>query len=79
MFSKRYSIFITVLFCAFLGVFALAQVILPDRTFSENENRNLQQMPALELGTPELPGRPGTGNFFNGKFMSSPCGTAGSP
>ena len=70
MFSKRYSIFITVLFCAFLGVFALAQVILPDRTFSENENRNLQQMPALELGTPELPGRPGTGNFFNGKFMS---------
>ena len=32
--SKKYSIFITVLFCAFLFGFGIAHFILPDRDFS---------------------------------------------
>ena len=32
----------TLVFCLFLGGFAFAHVILPDRSFSEVENRNLK-------------------------------------
>ncbi|MCI8477488.1 MAG: hypothetical protein HFE97_03970 [Oscillospiraceae bacterium] len=47
--NKRYAVFITALFCAFIGVFLLAGLITPDRTFSPLENRNLQQFPKLTL------------------------------
>ena len=43
--SKKYCIFITALFCAFIGVFLVANAVSPDRTFSEMENRNLEQLP----------------------------------
>lgn len=36
--SKKYSIFITVLFCLFLFGFGIALLVLPDREFSEQEN-----------------------------------------
>ena len=65
--SKKYCIFITALFCAFIGVFLVANAVSPDRAFSEMENRNLQQMPAVDFGTPEKHFK--DGNFFNGKFM----------
>ena len=32
--SKKYSIFITVLFCLFLFGFGIALLVLPDREFS---------------------------------------------
>ncbi len=47
--SKRYSIFISALFCAFLALFLAANAIAPDRTRSEVENRELAQFPALTL------------------------------
>lgn len=65
--SKKYSIFITALFCVFLFGFGAAMLLLPDRKFSEQENRNLAQMPALDFGELGLLGR--SGNFFNGEFM----------
>lgn len=69
--SKRYSIFLCVLFCAFIGVFAAAHLLLPDREFSENENRYLEQLPQLEAADFELsfPLKK-SGDFFNGTFMS---------
>lgn len=49
--SKKYCIFITALFCAFIGVFLVANAVSPDRTFSEMENRNLEQMPTPSVET----------------------------
>ena len=43
--TRKYSVFLCALFCAFLAVFGIAEAVLPDRTFSENENRYLQQLP----------------------------------
>ena len=56
--SKRYSIFLTALFCAFLGGMALLSLLLPKESFSELENRYLQKAPALSLSAIE-----------SGKFM----------
>lgn len=44
--SKKYSIFITVLFCLFTFGFGIAHFILPDREFSEQENTFLEQFRA---------------------------------
>ena len=66
--SKKYSVFITVLFCLFIFGFGIAQFAVPDKEFSEQENRYLAQMPKLELGDPSL-GLKKSGNLFNGKFM----------
>ena len=72
--SKRYATFITVLFCAFIGVFAVLHWALPDREFSQNENRFLQQLPTpVFLREGKLfdpPVRKGEASFFNGDFMS---------
>jgi len=56
--SKKYCIFITALFCAFIGVFLVANAVSPDRTFSEMENRNLEQLPTPSVKT-----------LLNGEFM----------
>lgn len=68
--SKRYSIFLCVLFCVFIGVFAAAHLILPDREFSENENRYLEQLPTPDFMLPNFFSGKGGGNFFSGEFMS---------
>lgn len=76
--SKRYSIFITVLFCAFIGVFFVANLLTPDREFSPLENRYLAQKPVLNENSFDLwNGNFGDflsgasrGNFFSGKFMT---------
>ena len=39
--SKKYSIFITILFCLFIFGFGIAQFLLPDKEFSQQENRYL--------------------------------------
>ncbi|MFR4200010.1 MAG: hypothetical protein ACLT09_02620 [Flavonifractor plautii] len=44
--TKKYCIFLSALFCAFLGVFLVANAVSPDRTFSQMENRNLEQLPS---------------------------------
>lgn len=47
--SKKYAWFISILFCGFLTLFLIAHILLPDRDFSPEENRNLKQFPALSL------------------------------
>ena len=49
--NRKYSIFITVLFCAFIFGFGTAHFLLPDRDFSEQENRYLAQFKAPTLKT----------------------------
>ena len=49
--TKRYTIFITAIFCAFIGVFMVANAVSPDREFSPIENRVLQQLPSPSLET----------------------------
>lgn len=56
--SKKYAIFITSLFLAFLGVFAAANAVTPVKEFSPMENRALAQMPELSGDT-----------LLNGAFM----------
>ena len=70
--SKRYSIFLCVLFCLFIGAFAVVHLALPDRDFSEKENKSLELMPTLKAEDFELsfPALSKSGDFFNGKFMS---------
>ena len=58
--SKKYSIFLTALFCLFLFGFGIALVVSPDREFSEQENRNLEQFQAPTLST-----------VFSGDFMEN--------
>jgi len=45
--TKKYSIFLTGLFCAFIGGVFLLSVLLPKKSFSELENRYLAQAPEL--------------------------------
>ena len=56
--SKKYSIFITVLFCLFTFGFGAALILSPSRDFSEQENRYLAQFKAP---TPDT--------LRSGKFM----------
>ncbi len=56
--TKRYAAFLTLLFVGFLGLFLCAHLLTPDKSFSELENRYLQQLPAP---TPET--------LLTGKFM----------
>lgn len=58
--NKKYSVFITVLFCLFIFGFGIAQFILPDREFSEQENRYLAQFKAPTVKT-----------LVSGQFMES--------
>ena len=56
--SKKYAIFITALFCVFIFGFGIAFFLLPDKDFSEQENRYLSQFKAPTLET-----------LKNGQFM----------
>ena len=76
--SKRYSIFITALFCAFIGFFFITNLVVPDREFSPMENRYLAQKPTLNENSFKLWNGSfsdflhgdSRGEFFSGKFMS---------
>lgn len=45
--SKKYSLFLTILFCGFLGVMVTANALTADKDFSDVENRPLAQRPKL--------------------------------
>ena len=47
--NKKFSVFLSALFCCFLGGMALVSLILPKQTFSPMENRYLQKTPQLSL------------------------------
>ena len=57
--SKAYSIFLTGLFSLFIGGILVGSLLIPDRTFSPMENRNLAKPPKLSWE-----------NVESGKFMS---------
>ena len=57
--NKAYSIFLTGLFSLFIGGILVGSLLLPDRTFSPMENRNLAKPPKLSWE-----------NVESGKFMS---------
>ena len=69
--SKKYAVFLTALFCTYLGGFLLWNLLTPDRDFSPLENRYLAQRPELDARDFRLawPVRE-SGDFFNGTFMS---------
>ena len=56
--KNKYPVFITALFCLFIFGFGAALFVLPDRSFSEQENRYLSQLKAPTLET-----------LKSGKFM----------
>ena len=56
---KKYNLLTTVIFCLFLGSIALISMLLPDKRFSEMENRNLQPLPELTKN-----------RFTSGRFMT---------
>ena len=58
--SKKYSIFLTALFCGFLGLMVTANALTPDKAFSDIENRALSQRPALSWKAIR------TGDFMSG-------------
>ena len=57
--KKFHNLLTTLLFCLFFGGIALLSLVLPDRRFSETENRNLRSLP-------ELTGK----KLTNGRFMT---------
>lgn len=57
--KKTCNLLITVLFCSYLGIIALASILIPDQTFSEMENRNLRNFPDLTYS-----------RFTSGRFMT---------
>ena len=68
--SKKYAIFITCLFVTFLGVFAVANAVTPDKDFSPMENRVLAQLPTVNADSFRLSWPvQSSGDFFTGKLM----------
>lgn len=57
--TKKYSRFLTVLFCLFIGGMMVWSLLLPDRKNSDVENRPLQQAPKFSIGA-----------VLDGSFMS---------
>ena len=57
--NKSHNLLMTVLFCLFLGGMAVVSLLLPDRSFSEMENRNLRPVPVLTRN-----------RFRSGRFMT---------
>lgn len=47
--KKFHNLLIAILFCAFFGGIAVVSILIPDRGFSEMENRNLRPVPELTL------------------------------
>ena len=56
--SKKYCIFLTILFSLFIGGILVGSILLPDQQFSPMENRYLATAPKLTLE-----------NVDSGKFM----------
>ncbi len=57
--NKKFNILLSALFLLFIFGFGIIFLILPDKDFSDNENRTLQQRPSLTAKS-----------FFNGEYMT---------
>ncbi len=57
---KRSELLTVILFCVVVGVLAVSFWIIPDKSFSEQENRNLEQIPELSADS-----------FFSGGFSKA--------
>ena len=57
--NRSHNLLITILFCVFLGGIGLASLLMPDKSFSEMENRNLRPVPELTCK-----------RFTSGRFMT---------
>lgn len=57
--NKSNNLLITILFCLFLGTIAAVSILIPDKSFSEMENRNLQPVPELTIN-----------RFTSGRYMT---------
>ena len=69
--SKKYSKFITCLFCGLLAFLFAANALTPDKDFSEIENRSLAQRPKLTVKDLSIGNLlTDKGAFYTGKFMS---------
>ncbi len=49
--KEKHGLPLVLIFTAFIGAFFALNLILPDRTFSEQENTNLQQLPEFSLSS----------------------------
>ncbi|MEA4932418.1 MAG: hypothetical protein VB071_02330, partial [Lawsonibacter sp.] len=49
--TKKYSLFLTVLFCAYIGGMMVVSLLLPKQEFSPLENRYLQKPPAFSVAS----------------------------
>ena len=58
--SKKFNVFLSALFCAFIGGVCVISLLLPDKDFSPLENRFLQKPPRLSAE-----------NLADGKFMEA--------
>ncbi len=58
--SKKFNVFLSALFCAFIGGVCVISLLLPDKDFSPLENRFLQKPPKLSAE-----------NLADGKFMEA--------
>ena len=47
--NKKFSVFLTALFCIFIGGVCLLSLLLPKQEFSENENRMLETLDAVDF------------------------------
>ena len=56
----NYQYIIAVIFIVFITIGGIAEIAIPDRTFSESENRNLEQRPEFRLD-----------KLFEGKFTKN--------
>lgn len=56
---KKYNLLTAVFFCMLLGSFGLISILIPDQSFSEMENRNLQPLPEFTHS-----------RFTSGRFMT---------
>lgn len=57
--NKFHNLLITLLFCIFIGGIAVVSILIPDKSFSEMENRNLRLFPELTWN-----------RFTSGRFMT---------
>ena len=57
--SKKHNLLIAILFGLFLGGIAAASLLMPDKSFSEMENRNLRPRPELTVN-----------KFTSGRYMT---------
>lgn len=56
--NKKYNFLVSLIFCVFVGGIAFLSAVLPDRSFSEMENRNLRLLPDLTYN-----------RFISGRYM----------